>query len=56
MNYISYICSLIGLVLVGIWLAQEFTTLRVLDSPATGVTIFLLIGFILRMLARRKAV
>lgn len=54
MKYISIICLVIGLVLGGIWVAQEVSTLNVLDNPSTGAGIFLLLGFLVNVLSRRK--
>ena len=54
MKYISIICLIIGLILGGIWIAQEVSTLDILDNPSTGAGIFLLLGFIVNVLSRRK--
>ena len=54
MKYISIICLIIGLILAGIWIAQEVSTLDILDNPSTGAGIFLLLGFIVNVLSRRK--
>ncbi len=54
MKYISIICLVIGLILAGIWIAQEVSSLSILDNPATGAGIFFLLGFILNFLSKGK--
>lgn len=55
MKYISIICLVIGLILGGIWIVQEVSTLNILDNPSTGAGIFLLIGFLLNVIGRKKS-
>ena len=52
--YVSYMIGLIGMILAGIWIAQEVSALKILDDPATGAIGFLLIAVVLNLITRRK--
>ena len=53
LHYVSYLCLFIGLTLFVIWIVQKFSTSNILEDPLTGAGLFISIGFILSVLARR---
>ena len=51
---IGFVIGSIGVVLAALWLLEEFGLVDWLDSPGDGAIGFLLLGFVLMSLGKRK--